>query len=187
MGFINISLLYPSSTAQRLFPTQFLTRNFLQRMSLDGSTFAISVEKVLDSEEAVAASLEDATCLECQRDLGRGRKEPVNLHGITSDPTSKHGHSKAFARLGLRIGDDLRDWKNGFDGEADDSDELGICGIVARCHAGHDNLTSEQAHEEVDDELPIWFRRSPLPKVVRSLGKDTFWRSKRQAGLATLV
>lgn len=154
MRFINISLLYPSLAAQRLFPA-FLRRNVLQRMSLEGSISAVSVEKVLDSQEAIAAGLEDTAHLERQWDLGRGREEPVNLHGISSDPAGKHGNPETLTRLGLGIGDDLRDRKDGFDGEADDSDEFGIRGINAGRNAGHDNLASEQANEEVDDKLPI--------------------------------
>lgn len=132
----------------------FLRRNVLQWVSLDG-TVAFSVDKILDSEQAVAYSLEDAADLECQRDLARGREEPENLHGVSSDPAGENGQPEALARLGLRIGDNLRDREGSFDGEADVSDEHGIRGIIARRSAGHDNLANKQAHKEVEDELPI--------------------------------
>lgn len=122
-------------------------------MTFDG-TLALSVYQVLDAEEAVAASLEDAADLKSQRDLGRGGEKPKDLHGVASDPASEHGQTEAFARLGLRIGEDLRDWERGFDGETNVADEDRVRGIDGG-NARHDNFANQQAREEVDNELPV--------------------------------
>lgn len=108
-------------------------------MTLDGA-LAFSVYKVLDTEEAVAASLEDAADLKGQGDLGRGGEKPKDLHGVASDPAGEHGKTEALARLGLRIGEDLRDWKCGLNGETNVADEDRVRGIDGS--ARHDNFAN---------------------------------------------
>lgn len=121
-------------------------------MTLDGA-LAFSVYKVLDTEEAVATSLEDAADLKGQGDLGRGGEKPKDLHGVASDPAGEHGQTEALARLGLRIGENLRDWERGFDGESNVADEDRVRGIDGGIR--HDNFANQQAREEVDNELPV--------------------------------
>lgn len=179
-------------------------------MALDGA-LALSVYQVLDTEEAVAASLEDAADLKGQGDLGRGGEEPEDLHGVASDPAGEHGQTEALARLGLCIGEDLRDRERGFDGETNVADEDRVRGIDGG-DARHDNFANQQAREEVDNELPvsviIWLassllfvhhvrcpstgetqrlRRPPLPEIVRPLRKEALGSGEWQPGLSALV
>lgn len=140
-------------TPTLLLRSNLLTGEVLQRVALDGA-LAFSVDEVLDAEEAVAASLEDAADLEGQGNLGRGGEEPEDLHGVASDPAGEHRQPEALDRLGLRIGEDLRNRERGFDGEANVADEDRVHGIDGR-NAGHDNFADEQACEEVDNELPV--------------------------------
>lgn len=140
-------------TPALLLRSHLLSRELLQRVALDGA-LAFSVEEVLDTEEAVATSLEDAADFEGQGNLRRGGEEPEDLHGVASDPAGEHGQPETLARLGLRIGEDLRDRERGFDGEANVADEDRVHGIGRR-KAREDSFADEQASEEVDNELPV--------------------------------
>lgn len=165
-------------TPALLLRSNLLRREILQRVALDGA-LAFSVDEVLDAKEAVATGLEDAADLEGQGNLGRGGEEPENLHGVASDPAGEHGQTEALARLGLRVGEDLRDRERGFDGEANVADEDRVRGIDGR-HARHDNFADEQACEEVDNELPVsdytvslailWFDHCQYLQLVRLNG-----------------
>lgn len=73
------------------------------------------VHEVLETQAAIARGLEDTADLECPRDLCSSREEPEHLHGITNEPAGQDGESETLARLGLHVGQHLRQRQCSFD------------------------------------------------------------------------
>lgn len=98
----------------------------LLRIAASSSARPTSEHPILETKVEVTGTLEHATQFEGPGDRLFAEEKVAHLHGVTNDPCHEDGHSETPARAGTMIGNDLREGKRGFDGEADAAEETDV-------------------------------------------------------------
>lgn len=133
---------YPSPQPRTLLP---LPRSSLPR--------PIPIHPILHPQPRITARLENATHLKRPRHLARIRgKKKAHLHRVSEQPIREHRDAKALAGSGALVGEDLRERKDGFDGEAEVADEVGVEGVRGGLE---EDVDDEEGEGEEEEEFPV--------------------------------